>query len=66
MQRFGKRARVREVGFAGFTPDQVGVRRIGHAPRDGLLQTGACAIKAFDRALSGEKRPVVFVDVGSQ
>ena len=43
MDGFGKVARERQVGLAGFAPDQVDIRRIGQAARDRLFAApGAC------------------------
>ena len=56
----------RQVRLAGFAPDQVGVRRIGQAAADGLVEALAGAVEAFYRALAGAERLVVVVDVGGQ
>ena len=54
----------REVGLAGLAPDQVGVRRIGEAARHRLVEAVARLVEALDRALAGQERFVVIVDVG--
>ncbi|CUJ65274.1 Uncharacterised protein [Achromobacter xylosoxidans] len=63
MDRVGELAGVFQVGRGGFAPDQVGVRRVGQAARDRLVDAGAGAEEAFHGALAGDERAVVVVDV---
>jgi hypothetical protein len=39
--RFGEATGFFQVRLGGFAPDQVGVRRVGQAAGDGLVETGA-------------------------
>ena len=50
-------------GFAGLAPDEVGERRVGEAARHRLVEAVARLEEALDRALAGEERLVVVVDV---
>ncbi len=56
-------AGVFQVGRGRFAPDQVGVRRVGQAAGNGLVDAGAGAEEAFHRALAGDERTIVFIDV---
>ncbi|CPM55675.1 Uncharacterised protein [Bordetella pertussis] len=47
----------------GFAPDQVGIRRVGQAARNRLVQAGAGAEEAFHRALAGDERAIVLIHV---
>ena len=64
MDRLGELARELQVGLAGLAPHQVGVRRVGQAAADRLVEAVAGLVEAFDRALAGDERLVVGVDVG--
>ncbi len=64
VDRVGEFLREFEVRLARFAPDHVGVGRVGEAARDRLFETRLRAIETFDRALAGQERLVVFVDVG--
>ena len=66
MDGLGELACILQVRLAGLAPDQVGVRRIGEAAADRLVQTRTHAIKAFDGTLAGDEGLVVLVDVGSE
>ena len=63
MDRLGEFLRELEVRLAGFAPDHVGVRRVGEAARDRLFETRLRAVETFHRALAGQERLVVVVDV---
>ena len=64
MDRVGEFLRELEVRLAGFAPDHVGVRRVGEAARDRLLEARLRAVETFHGALAGQERLVVVVDVG--
>ena len=55
-----------EVRLGGFAPNQIGVRRVGKAARDGGIQPAANAEEAFRRALAGEKLGIAWIDVAGQ
>src|SRR3546814_20654923 len=63
MDGLGELARVFQVGRRGFAPDQVGVRRIGQAARDGLVDAGLGAEEAFDGAFARDEGAIVVVHV---
>jgi hypothetical protein len=52
-----------DVWHTGFAPHQVGVRRIGNATADGLLQTVFDTVKAFWGALTCQEWFVVGIVV---
>ena len=62
MDRLGKTTRKLKVGCARFAPDQIRIRRIGEAPRDGLIKTRTGAIKPFDSTFAGQEGSIGFVD----
>ena len=64
MDGFGKLAREVQIGGAGFAPDQIGVRGVSQAARDGLLDTVVGTVETFNRALTGEEGLVMIVNVG--
>ena len=66
MDRLGEAARKFKIGLAGFAPDQIRVRRIGEAARDGLLKTVLGLEEAFHGAFAGRERLVVVVDVAGE
>src|SRR5690606_4129984 len=66
VDRLGERAGEGQVGLAGLAPDQVGVRRVGQAAADGLVDALAGLVEALDGALAGGEFAIVVVDVGGQ
>jgi hypothetical protein len=54
VDRLGELARELEVRLAGLAPDQVGVRRVGQAAADRLVEAVAGLVEALDGALAGE------------
>ena len=63
VDRLGEAARFLQVGRGGLAPDEVGVRRIGEAAADRLVQALAAFMEAFHGALAGQEGLVVVVDV---
>jgi hypothetical protein len=59
----GEGLRLVEVRVRSLEPDQVRVRRIREAARDGLLQTRFDAVEALVRALAEQELAVVRIDV---
>src|SRR5476651_2552718 len=55
-----------QVRLGGFTPDQVGVRRVGQAASDGLVETGAHFVETFLGTFASDEWLVVWVAVRSQ
>ena len=66
LDRFGKAACFVQVWLGGFAPDQIGVRRVGQATGDCLVEAGAHFIEAFLGALAGNEWLVVRVAVRGQ
>src|SRR5471032_1351849 len=66
LDRFGKAASFVQVRLGGFAPDQVGVRRVGQATGDRLVETGAHFIEAFLSPFAGYEWLVVRVAIGRQ
>src|SRR5471032_2376673 len=62
----GEAAGFVQVRLGGFTPDQVGVRRVGQAAGDGLVEAGADFVEAFLGTLAGHERLVVRIAVRGQ
>jgi hypothetical protein len=52
MDRLGELAREFQIGLAGFAPDQIGVRGIGQAAADRLVEPIVGLEEAFDGALA--------------
>ena len=63
MDRVGELAGVLEVRRCGFAPDQVGIRGVGQATRNPLVDAGAGAEEAFHRALAAQERAVVLINI---
>src|SRR5664279_3870705 len=52
MDGIGKTLRLFHVGFRGLTPDQIGIRRVGQAARDGRTVSYTDPDEAFARPLA--------------
>ncbi|MNZ79711.1 hypothetical protein D3C78_983220 [compost metagenome] len=63
---FGKLTCLVQVRLGGFTPHHVGVRGVGQAAGDGLLDTGLHLVEALGGALSGQEACIVGVGVRGQ
>ena len=66
MNASGEAASFLDVGFGGLTPDQVGVRCIGQASGDRLLDAVLHVEESFGAPLSGQERLVARIVIGSQ
>ena len=55
MDSLGKAARQLQIRRGGFTPDQVGIRRIRQPAADRLLDPGVGAEEPFAGAIPGNK-----------
>ncbi len=66
LDRLGEAPCLVQVRLGGFTPDQVGIRRIGQAARNRLIQARADLVETFMSALAGHERLVVGVAVRGQ
>ncbi|MNL00956.1 hypothetical protein D3C87_1214080 [compost metagenome] len=64
--RFSEATSFVQVRLGGFAPDQVGVRRVGQAASDGLVQTGAHFVETFLGTFASHEWLVVRVAVRSQ
>jgi len=62
----GEQARLLEIGLARLAPDQVGVRGVGEAARDGGLEPVAHVEVALGGALAGGEGAVALVHVAGQ
>ena len=63
VNRFGELSREFQIGFAGFTPDKIGVGRIGQTAGDSLVDARAGFVESFNGALAGAERFIVVIDV---
>ena len=59
-------ARFLQVRFRGLAPDQVAIRRIGQAARDGRVETAVDGVEALRGALAGAENAIVRIDVARQ
>ncbi|MNN02571.1 hypothetical protein D3C81_1152350 [compost metagenome] len=66
MHGLGEFAGEAQVRRAGFAPHQIGMRCVGDATADGLLQAVLDAVEALRRALAGDERCIVRVEVAGQ
>ncbi|CRM98503.1 hypothetical protein [Pseudomonas sp. 22 E 5] len=64
--RFSKATGFVQIRLGGFAPDQVGVRRVGQAASDSLVQAGAYFVEAFLGTFACHERLVVRVAVRRQ
>src|SRR5205085_8533257 len=58
MYRLREAARLLDVRLGRLAPDQVGVRRVGHAAGDCLVEPGLHAVEALWRAVAREELAV--------
>ncbi len=63
---FGEAACLVQIRLGGFTPDQVGIRRVGEAAGDCLIQTGTYFVEALMSPFACHERLVIGVAIGSQ
>ena len=67
MHGLGKAPGIVEVGGAGFTPQQIGVGRVGQGAIDSLIEAGADFEKSFSAAGRGsDEGAIALVDVGGE
>ncbi|MNQ84659.1 hypothetical protein D3C85_997940 [compost metagenome] len=63
---FGELARLVQIRLGGFTPHHVGVRGVGQAAGDGLLDTGLHLVEALGGTLTGQEAGIVGIGVRGQ
>eukprot|EP01092_Planopodium_desertum_P013804 TRINITY_DN67867_c0_g8_i3.p1 TRINITY_DN67867_c0_g8~~TRINITY_DN67867_c0_g8_i3.p1 ORF type:complete len:672 (-),score=294.42 TRINITY_DN67867_c0_g8_i3:1748-3763(-) len=66
MDRLGELPREFQVRLAGLAPHKVGIRCVGQAAADGLVQAVAGLVEALHGALAGGEWLVVAIDVAGQ
>ncbi len=64
--RFSEATSLVQIRLGGFTPDQVGVRRVSQAASDRLVETGAHFVEAFLSTFASHEWLVVRVAIGRQ
>ncbi len=55
-----------KIGFCGFAPQQIRIRRVRQAPGNCLLNTRSDPVETFSRAFAGTKRQIIGIDIRGQ
>ncbi len=65
VNRFSELFGLGKIRSAGFTPQEVSIRRIGQAARNGLFNAGPGLVEAFNGAFPREEFTIMFINVRS-